>query len=314
MDKSPNQRISIAPSLMPATSKSTNTKWWQKKGKDNVQCHLCPRNCIISLDKTGYCGIRKNAEGELVLLAYGRPVALQVDPIEKKPLTEFLPGTSTFSIGTYGCNLGCLFCQNYHLSRGKYSEKELESIDAYYSPDKIVELAIQHNCQSVAFTYNEPLICGEYVIDIAKCAKSKGLGTVLVSNAYVSKQSAKEILPNIDAANFDMKGFSEEFYTEMTGSHLHPVLDTIKYFHSTGGHLELTNLVIPNKNDSDKMIDDYLDWVAAKLDKKVPLHFSAFFPVHKYTDSPSTPHETLFSIKQKAEKAGFTSVHLGNIR
>ena len=303
MNKSPNQQI----------NKSPNCSWWERSG-DNVTCLLCPRNCVISPGKTGYCGIRSNIDGSLVLLAYGRPVALQVDPIEKKPLSEFMPGTRTFSLGTYGCNLGCLFCQNHNLSRGKYSDDELRSPDSYYSPEKIVELAVQNKCRSIAFTYNEPLIWGEYVIDTAKCAKSKGLASVLVSNAYVSREAAEEILPNIDAANFDMKGFSEEFYKEMTGSHLQPVLDTIEYFHSIGGHIELTNLVIPGKNDSDEMIDGYLDWVAEKLDKKVPLHFSAYFPMHKYRESPPTPRETLFSIREKAEKAGFSSVYLGNIR
>ncbi len=295
-------------------NKSPNAKWWRKEGNDNIQCLLCPRKCVISPGKTGYCGIRKNVEGSLVLLAYGRPAALQVDPIEKKPLAEFMPGTSTFSLGTYGCNLGCLFCQNHNLSRGKYSDDELRSSDSYYSPEKIVELAIQNSCRSVAFTYNEPLIWGEYVIDIAKYAKSKGLATVLVSNAYISHQSAEDILPHIDAANFDMKGFSENFYTEMTGSHLQPVLDTIEYFYSIGGHLELTNLLIPGKNDSDEMISDYLDWVSDKLDKNVPLHFSAYHPAYKYHDSPPTPHKTLFAIKEKAEKKGFNSIYLGNIR
>ena len=294
--------------------KSPNTKWWKKEGNDRVQCFLCPRNCVIAPGKNGYCGIRKNITGELVLTAYGRPVALHVDPIRKKPLSEFMPGTQTFSLGTYGCNLGCLFCQNFRLSRGNYAEAELKSIDSFYSPSKIVDLAIQDKCKSIAFTYNEPLIWGEYVIDIAKLAKNRGLATVLVSNAYVSKEAREEILPNIDAANFDMKGFSEGFYTEMTCSHLQPVLDTIEYFHSIGGHLELTNLVIPGKNDSEKMIDDYLQWVVEKLDTTVPLHFSAYVPKYKYNDSPPTPPATLYAIRDKAEKAGFTSVYLGNIR
>ena len=304
MDKSPNHKITRPPS----------TKWWEKTDNGKIQCLLCPRNCIIATGKSGYCGIRKNISGELVLLAYGRPVALQVDPIEKKPLSEFMSGSSTFSLGTYGCNLGCLFCQNYHLSQGNYAEAELKDVDSFFSPSKIVDLAVRNKCKSIAFTYNEPLIWGEYVIDIAKLAKARSLATVLVSNAYVSKDAREEILPNIDAANFDMKGFSEKFYTEMTRSHLQPVLDTIEYFYSIGGHLELTNLVIPGKNDSDKMIDDYLDWVAKKLDKNVPLHFSAYFPQHKYRESPPTPAETLYAILDKAEKAGFTSVYLGNIR
>lgn len=291
-----------------------NTKWWKKEEKDEVRCLLCPRNCVIPSGKSGYCGIRKNISGELILLAYGRPVALQVDPIEKKPLLEFLPGTRTFSLGTYGCNLGCLFCQNHHLSRGKYSEEEFKSADSFYSPAKIVDMAIEQKCKSIAFTYNEPLIWGEYVIDIAKLAKKRTLSTVLVSNAYVSKEAREEILPHIDAANFDMKGFSEEFYMEMTGSKLKPVLDTIEYYHSIGGHLEITNLVIPGKNDSEKMMDQFLHWVAEKLEKSVPLHFSAFFPRYKYHESSVTPRETLFKIREKFEQAGFSSIYLGNIK
>ena len=291
-------------------------RWWTKgiDGDKTLTCVLCPRRCRISVGNTGFCGIRKNLNGELVSVAYGRPVALQVDPIEKKPLAEFLPGTRTFSVGTYGCNLNCLFCQNHHLSRGSYSDSELQRDRCFYSPEKIVEVAVRENCRSVAFTYNEPLIWGEYLIDIAKVARDAGLRTVLVSNAYITKEAAEEILPFIDAANFDMKGFSEEFYRDMTGGDLQTVLDTIESYYSTGGHLELTNLVIPGKNDSDEMIDSYLDWGSEKLDQSVPLHFSAYFPMFKYRESPPTPRETLFAIKAKAVDAGFSSVYLGNIR
>lgn len=275
-----------------------------------IRCLLCPRHCLITEGKIGYCGIRRNIQGRLYALAYGRPVALQVDPIEKKPLAEFMPGSWTFSLGTFGCNLGCLFCQNHHLSRGTYPDVDGGE---RYSPEKIVQLSKENDCKSVAFTYNEPLIWAEYVIDIAKCAKEAGLATVLVSNAYVTRDAAEEILPNIDATNFDMKGFSEEFYHEMTGSHLQPVLDTIEYFYSIKGHVELTNLVIPLKNDSEKMINDYLDWVEEKLDKDIPLHFSAYHPDYKYNESPRTPAETLYGIKDKAESRGFGHVYLGNV-
>ena len=291
-------------------------RWWSQS-IDNAEvliCTLCPCRCMIAPDSTGFCGIRKNIEGKLYLLAYGRPTALHVDPIEKKPLAEFLPGTKTFSIGTYGCNLNCSFCQNYHISRGHYSDSELQSADNYRSPEQIVELALKERCQSVAFTYNEPLIWSEYIIDIAKLAKSRGLATVLVSNAYIEMEAAEEILSWIDAANFDMKGFSEEFYSEMTGGCLKNVLDTIEYFYSLGKHLEITNLVIPQKNDSNKMIDNYLQWVMDKLDSSVPLHFSAYSPMYKFKDSLPTPASTLYSIKTKAINAGFTSVYLGNVR
>ena len=290
-------------------------KWWKESADNNtVICTLCPRKCRILPGESGFCGIRRNSDGKLLSLAYGRPVALQIDPIEKKPLAEFLPGSKTFSLGTYGCNLGCLFCQNHTLSRGAYSETELLSPDLYFPPERIVEMAIQSGCQSIAFTYNEPLIWGEYIIEIAELAKSRKLAAVLVSNGYISEEAAKDILPHIDAANFDMKGFSEEFYSSMTGGELQPVLATIEYFHSLGKHLELTNLVIPDKNDSDEMIDTYLEWVIQKLGKNIPLHFSAYFPMYKYKKSPATPRETLFTIKEKAQSKGCASVYLGNIR
>ena len=291
-------------------------RWWHKGNFDDgvLTCYLCPRRCQIFVGNTGFCGIRKNINGELVALAYGRPVAIQVDPIEKKPLAEFMPGTKTLSIGTYGCNLNCLFCQNHHLSRGSYSERELQNLDLRYLPEKIIDLALAKKCRSIAFTYNEPLIWGEYIIDIAKIAKDAGLKTVLVSNGYISEEAAEDIFPCIDAANFDMKGFSEEFYRDMTGGSLDVVLNAISSFYATGRHVELTNLVIPGRNDSNEMIGSYLEWVSEKLDKSVPLHFSAYFPMYRYHDSPPTPRGTLLDIKEKARNAGFLSVYLGNIR
>lgn len=291
-----------SPELHPA-------RWWQPED-DAIRCQLCPRKCRIPEDKNGYCGIRRNIRGQLYSLAYGRPVALQVDPIEKKPLAEFMPGTWTFSLGTYGCNLGCVFCQNHHLSRGQYPSLTGEES---YTPEKIVELARENDCKSIAFTYNEPLIWGEYIIDIAKFAEKQGLATVLVSNAYVSPEARQDILPLIDAANFDMKGFSEEFYREMTGSQLQPVLETIEYFYSLKKHVELTNLIIPGKNDNEEMINDYLDWVEKKLDKNVPLHFSAYHPDYQYNESPRTPAATLYKIRDEAQVRGFEHIYLGNI-
>ena len=286
--------------------------WNSKNDASTISCYLCPRLCVIKDGKRGYCGVRENRDGILYSLVYGYPVALQVDPIEKKPFAEFMPGTRTFSVGTYGCNLGCLFCQNYHLSRGIPSE-EATAKQEYVSPESIIELSIKHNCSSVAFTYNEPTVFCEYAIDIAKLAKKNDLAVVLVSNGYITKEAAEQLYPLIDAANIDMKGFSEEFYSEMTKSHLQPVLDSIKYLYSLGKHIELTNLVIPNKNDSDEMINLYLDWVEKNLDKNVPLHFSAYHPMYKYTESPRTSPEILYHIRDIANKRGFNHVHLGNI-
>ena len=296
---------------MDGKTKYHEAKWWKPGKGGAIQCFLCPRFCNIFEDRTGFCGIRKNISGRLYAIAYGRPVALHVDPIEKKPLAEFLPGTWTFSLGTFGCNLACSFCQNYHLSRGYYDEEKEQG--AYYPPDKIVSLAMIEDCKSIAFTYNEPVIWAEYVIDIAKAAKDAGLSTVLVSNGYVTLDTASELFPLVDAANIDMKGFSEEFYSRMTGGKLQPVLDAMKYFASLGKHLEITNLVIPGKNDSSDMINSFLDWTAENLGLEIPLHFSAYHPDYKFKESPRTPPQTLLDIRGLALSKGFKSVNLGNI-
>ncbi|MDD5599961.1 MAG: AmmeMemoRadiSam system radical SAM enzyme [Victivallaceae bacterium] len=285
-------------------------RWWKSLDDAKVQCGLCPRACRIADGKTGFCGVRKNIGGKLYSLSYGMPVALHVDPIEKKPLAEFLPGTKTFSLGTFGCTLDCSFCQNASLSRGSYTGAAYEN---YLAPERVVELALDNNCRSVAFTYNEPTVFAEYAIDIAELAHKRDLKTVLVTNGYITEQAAADLYPVIDAANVDMKGFSEEFYRSMTASHLNPVLNAIRYFYELEKHIEITNLVIPGKNDSMDMIDAWLDWVEENLDKKAPLHFSAFFPTHKYYGSPRTPRETLWKIKEHAAERGFTSVYLGNI-
>jgi pyruvate formate lyase activating enzyme len=247
----------------------------------------------------------------MVSFAYGRPVALQVDPIEKKPLNEFLPGTRTFSLGTFGCNLDCVFCQNHHLSRGRYSSSDTAS-EPPFPPEKIAELAVEKGCGSVAFTYNEPLVWGEYVVDCAAAARMRGLKTVLVSNAYVELSAARDIFPLIDAANFDVKGFGS-FYDGMTGGKLRSVLDAVEFYHSLGGHLEITNLVVPGRNDGDKEVSALLDWASSELGLDVPLHFSAFHPAHRFHFAPPTPKETLFRIRDMALERGFESVYLGNV-
>ena len=285
-------------------------RWWKEANDGRVQCYLCPRACTIADGTFGFCGVRKNIAGKLYSLSYGRPVSMNIDPIEKKPLAEFIPGTKTFSIGTFGCNLNCSFCQNASLSRDCYSGT---SSERYFSPEKIIELTLQHNCRSVAFTYNEPTVFAEYAIDVAKLAHAKDLQTVLVSNGYITPQAAKDLYPHIDAANIDMKGFAEEFYSTMTDSQLKPVLVSIKTLYDLNKHIELTNLVIPGKNDAMKLIDLWLDWVDANLDKQVPLHFSAFFPTHEYHLSQRTPKETLLKIREHAVERGFRSVYLGNI-
>lgn len=286
--------------------------WWASAPGAAVICRLCPRACVIPLGECGFCGIRQNQAGRLVALAYGRPVALQVDPIEKKPLAEFMPGTRTFSLGTYGCNLGCVFCQNHHLSCGRYTVAELAQPEL--APAELVAAARHQGCTSVAFTYNEPVTWGEYVIEVAAAAHAAGLATVLVSNGYLTLTAAADIFPGIDAANLDLKGFSEEFYRELTGGELAPVLAAAKAFRDGGGHLELTNLVIPGKNDAPEMIEALLTWVRDELSPEVPLHFSAYHPAHRYAGSPPTPAATLYRIRDAAHAAGLRHIYLGNLR
>ena len=287
-------------------------KWWQKENDSFVRCLLCPRRCLIAEGRSGVCGVRLNLAGELVSQSYGYPVALQIDPIEKKPLRHFLPKTGTFSIGTLGCNLQCCFCQNHHLSRAAYQERLSYR---YFEPEEIASLAKRHGCASVAFTYNEPGVFGEYAIDTAKAAHEIGLKTVLVSNAYINLEAAREIYPYMDAANIDVKGFSEEYYREMCGGSLKPVVDAVEFYkNELHGHVELTYLVIPGKNDADGMIDAYLDWVETKLGMDTPLHFTAYHPDYKYSASPRTPLSLLEKIQDHALKdRGFPRVYLGNI-
>ncbi|MCP4177801.1 MAG: AmmeMemoRadiSam system radical SAM enzyme [bacterium] len=285
--------------------------WNLYDNNKSVKCSLCPRNCIIKPGKRGFCQVRLNIDGFLYSLVYGYPVALQVDPIEKKPLAEFLPGSWTFSIGAFGCNLDCVFCQNYTLSRGKpdNSVRKNKPVTSEY----LIRKAIENECYSVAFTYNEPTVWAEYAIDIAEEAKKHNLKVVLVSNGYITKKAAEALYPLVDAVNIDMKGFSENFYSDMTAGSLHYVLDSIKYLFSLKKHIELTNLVIPRKNDDEEMIDDYLNWVEKNLNKDIPLHFSAFYPCHKYKMSKPTPVSTLYRIREQANERGFNHIYLGNI-
>ena len=286
-------------------------RWWKALDDDSekIECFLCPHHCHIAEDKTGICGVRKNIGGQLYSMSYGRPVATNIDPIEKKPINEYMSGTDTFSIGTFGCNLNCLFCQNASLACSSYDDYEA----GYMEPEMVVNLAKRYKCPSISFTYNEPTVFAEYAIDIAAIAHEEGLKTILVTNGFITIEAARELYPFIDAANFDMKGFSEDFYWDMTGSHLDAVLESMKYFFSLGKHLEITNLVIPAYNDSELYINNFLDWVENNLSKDVPLHFSAFFPAHKMSDAQSTPPETILRIIELSQARGFRHCYSGNL-
>ncbi len=289
----------------------TPARWWIPEENRSVRCMLCPRHCPIAEGKRGYCGVRENREGKLVSLVYGCPAALQNDPIEKKPLYHFLPRTRIFSVGTLGCNLGCVFCQNDSLS----ASAPRDGMNfRFFPPEELVDLALRQDCRSIAFTYNEPTVFAEYAVDTAVLAHKAGLKTVFVTNGFITPEAAAEIYPHIDAANFDLKGFSEDFYVSMCRGSLQPVLEAIKFFHRMPGkHLELTNLVIPGKNDSPEMIGRLLDWVERDLGYDVPLHFSAYHPAFQFRSAPPTPPDLLRQIGRRAAERGFRHVHLGNI-
>lgn len=288
-------------------------KFWHGGLERNaVQCDLCPRRCVIAEGRTGFCHVRRNRAGRLIAETWERPAALQVDPIEKKPLAFYRPGTRTFSVGTFGCNLGCRFCQNDHLSR-----HGMEDVDAAKLPvvpaAQIVDLACRCQCESVALTYNEPTVFLEYGMAILQAARERKLGTVLVSNGYIEAAPRREFYPLVEAANIDVKGFGS-FYESLCSGTLPPVLESCRYFkRELGGHLEITNLLIPGCNDSRELLEAFLDWAAEELGVDTVLHFSAYFPAGGFR-APATPAETVLRACDMAAARGFERVLTGNLR
>jgi pyruvate formate lyase activating enzyme len=288
---------------------TTQARWWTPEDGGAVRCTLCPRGCLVCEGRTGYCGVRKNIGGELRSLSYGHPVSAPIDPIEKKPLAMFMPNTRTFSFGTFGCNLGCVFCQNDSLSRGAYQDGQDYE---FLSPESVVKMALDYRCPSISYTYNEPTVFAEYVVDIAQLAHKAGLKNVLVSNGYIGDEASDELYPLIDAANIDMKGFRPEFYPQMCGAELQPVLDSILKLNRLGKHIEITTLVIPGRNDDEKSLTEWLKWAELNLGLEIPLHFSAYHPAYKCR-IPRTSPATLYAIRDLALSRGFSNVFLGNI-
>ncbi|HXW56298.1 MAG TPA: AmmeMemoRadiSam system radical SAM enzyme [Candidatus Cybelea sp.] len=286
-------------------------RWWEPEPSGGkVHCYLCPRHCHIGPGQGGFCFIRVNQGGKLYNLGYAHPAALQIDPIEKKPLNHFLPGTRIFSMGTAGCNMGCFFCQNWDISKSRSDQVN----STYIPPEDVVLLAIRYGCPSIAFTYNEPTIWGEYVIDICQAAKEHGLNTVMVSNGYITYEAFHDIYDQVDAANIDLKAFTENFYGKITLTHLQPVLETLEWLkEETNVWFELTNLIIPTLNDAAAETRELSEWVLEHLGPDVPLHFTAFHPDFKLQDKPRTPPETLHAARATALKVGLHYVYEGNI-
>ena len=283
-------------------------RFWREDG-GRLRCTLCPRGCRLGDGQTGFCGARRSAAGRLVSLVYGRPASVALDPIEKKPLYHFYPGSRILSLGTVGCNLACRFCQNASLSRAR----AVDVVATFLPPDDVAGIAVREGARSVAFTYNEPTIFAEYAIDVARACRAAGVATVMVTNGYVTPEAVAEIYPFIDGANVDLKSFSEEFYRRMTSAHLAPVLAALEAMRAAGTWLELTWLLIPGANDGDDEIARACDWVLGHLGDEVPMHFSAFHPDHLLTDRPATSREALARARRVAQGRGLKHVYCGNI-
>ncbi|MBN1683873.1 MAG: AmmeMemoRadiSam system radical SAM enzyme [Gammaproteobacteria bacterium] len=285
------------------------TQYWHKLPDGRIQCDICPRACKLKENQRGFCFVRQRKNNQVVLTTYGLSTGFCIDPVEKKPLNHFLPGTPILSFGTAGCNLGCKFCQNWDIS----ASKETAILSAKASPEDIAKAAKKHHCRSVAFTYNEPTIFMEYAVDTAKECHKLGIKTVAVTNGYICAEPRREFYSHMDAANVDLKGFTEEFYKKITYSTLQPVLDTLVYLkHHTKVWFEITTLLIPGKNDSNEEIEKLTQWVVKELGPDVPIHFTAFFPAFKMLDVPPTPLETLVRARDIALKNGIYYAYTGN--
>ena len=285
-------------------------RYWETMDADHIVCRLCPRACRLSEGQRGFCFVRQNIGQELVLTAYGRTSGFCVDPIEKKPLNHFLPGSSVLSFGTTGCNLGCRFCQNWDLSRSR----ELERMSTTASPKAIARRARELDCRSVAFTYNDPVIFAEYAIDTAAACHGEGVKTVAVTAGYITGQARQDFFRCMDAANVDLKSFSEEFYRELCQGSLQPVLDTLTYIRKdTPLWLEITTLLIPGRNDSEDEILRMTEWIVRHLGADVPLHLTAFHPAYHVADLPVTSPEILKRSRRIAKAQGLRHVYTGNI-
>ncbi len=295
------------------TSRPSNvvsTRYWQKLEDGRLQCDLCPRQCKLRDGQKGLCFVRARQGAEIVLTTYGLSSGFCIDPIEKKPLNHFLPGTPVLSFGTAGCNLACKFCQNWDMSKSR----EMQTLAAAAMPEALASAGARLDCRSIAFTYNDPVIFHEYAIDVAQAAKEQGIRSVAVTAGYVSPEPRREFFNHMDAANVDLKGFTEQFYRKICGGRLADVLDTLVYVkHETDVWLELTTLLIPGENDSSAEVDSMTSWIVDNLGVDVPLHFTAFHPDYKMMQHQSTPAGSLVEARAIAMSNGIKFVYTGNV-
>jgi pyruvate formate lyase activating enzyme len=284
--------------------------WWHLAEDGRIACDLCPRDCRLHEGQRGFCYVREAAGGEMVLASYGRASGFCIDPIEKKPLNHFYPGTSVLSFGTAGCNLGCHFCQNWDISKARHDD----ALSDGASPEQVADAAVRAGCESIAFTYNDPVIFAEYAIDCAEAAHERGVHTVAVTAGYVTEKARSDFFRPIDAANVDLKGFTEDFYRQVCLGHLQPVLETLEWLvHESATWVEVTTLLIPGLNDSEAEIDGLVAWFGERLGPDVPLHFTAFHPDFRMRDVAATPAATLSRARRQALKGGLRYVYTGNV-
>ncbi|MFQ5743544.1 MAG: AmmeMemoRadiSam system radical SAM enzyme [Acidobacteriota bacterium] len=293
-----------------AASDAYPGRYWHQLGDNRIQCDICPRYCKLREGQRGHCFVRARQSNQIVLTTYGRSSGFCIDPIEKKPLNHFLPGTPILSFGTAGCNLACSFCQNWDISKSR----EFDTLADRASPDQIATAAQELGCSSVAFTYNDPVIFHEYAIDVAAACRQRGIKSVAVTAGYQCDEPRAEFYRYMDAANVDLKAFTEEFYFKVTGSHLQPVLETLSYLkNETSVWFEITNLLIPGLNDSEEEIEQMSAWVVENLGPDVPMHFTAFHPDWKMRDRPPTPPSTLTRARRIALQSGVRYAYTGNV-
>ena len=291
-------------------STAVPTRYWHRLEDGRIQCDVCPRFCKLQEGQQGLCFVRARQQDQIVLTTYGRSSGFCIDPIEKKPLNHFLPGTSVLSFGTAGCNLSCRFCQNWDISKSR----EVDTLADAASPEAIARAAVELGCRSVAMTYNDPVVFHEYAIDVAQACRERGIKSVAVTAGYVCEEPRAEFYRYMDAANVDLKGFTERFYKQVCAGQLQPVLDTLVYLrHHTNVWFEITTLLIPGENDSEGELEELTQWVVEQLGPDVPVHFTAFHPDWKMLDKPHTPPATLTLARRIAIKNGLRYAYTGNV-
>ncbi len=302
--------MGINPNLIRMSSNIVSTKYWHEIDDGRLQCDLCPRHCHLKDSQRGLCYVRQHLDGEIKLVSYGRSSGFCLDPIEKKPLNHFYPGSAVLSFGTAGCNLTCKYCQNWDMSKSR----KMDTLAAAASAQQLASVARQTNSRSIAYTYNDPVIFLEYAVDVAAACRQQGIKNVAVTAGYIDPEPRVEFFKAMDAANVDLKGFTDEFYFKLCGGHLEPVLETLEYIkHETDCWLELTTLLIPGANDSEQELHDMTSWVVEKLGPDVPMHFTAFHPDWKMMDTESTPISSLKRAREIAMQNGVHYAYTGNV-